>query len=104
MNMINKTLSIFNSFYQRLQFTIEIGDTPLNFLDVKISNNINFLEFDGFHKPIFWENILTFYLVSQKRKVIIGLIELFFCRIRNFIVRILILSIETLLNNDPLYF
>jgi len=42
-----KILHVFNSFHKRLQFTIEIADeNTLNFLDVSITINNNFIESD----------------------------------------------------------
>jgi len=43
----------FNSFHNRLKFTIEIGGDKLNILDVTIINNNKVLEFD--RKPILRE-------------------------------------------------
>jgi len=39
---------------------IEIGDKNLNFLDVTIINNNNFLEFDVYKKPTFSGRVLSF--------------------------------------------
>ena len=42
LSKIDSLLNVFNSFHPRLQFTLEIGDESLNFLDVIIiKNNTN---------------------------------------------------------------
>lgn len=38
-NLIDLTLSTFNSLHSRLQFTVEIGGDSINFLDVTIIKN-----------------------------------------------------------------
>jgi len=72
-------LHVFNSFHKRLQFTIEIADeNTLNFLDVSITINRNFIEFDWNRKPTFSGRFLNFFSqhpISHKRGVIIGLTD-----------------------------
>jgi len=43
---INELLNKFNAFHPRLKFTIEIGGTSLNFLEVSIINRNGQLIFD----------------------------------------------------------
>jgi len=50
---VNDILKTFNSFHPRLQFTLEIGEDKLNFLDVTIIKSNANLEFDWSHKPTF---------------------------------------------------
>lgn len=48
---IDSTLLIFNSFHDRLQFTSEVEvNRKINFLDVILIVENNFLIFDWFHK------------------------------------------------------
>jgi len=71
-------LDVFNSFHPRLQFTIEIGGNNLNFLDVTIRKINNLLEFDFYTKPTFSGRMLNFlsqHPISQKRGVIISMID-----------------------------
>jgi len=49
---INEVLNTFNSSHPRLQFALEIGGKKLNFLDVIIINNNNFIEFNWYHKLV----------------------------------------------------
>jgi len=58
---LDRFLDIFNSFHLRIQFTIEIREKRLNFLDVTIINNNNAIEFDWFHKPTSLAGILIFF-------------------------------------------
>jgi len=64
--------------YSRLQFTLKIGGNRINFLDLSIINEERKLEFDWFHKSIFsgrYLNYLFSHPISQKRAVIIGMID-----------------------------
>ncbi|XP_039309325.1 uncharacterized protein LOC120358632 [Solenopsis invicta] len=77
-DMVNFTLDKFNSFHPRLQFTIEIGNERLNFLDTTIILNEKTVEFDWYHKPTFSGRYLNFHSwhpVSQKRGVVICLVD-----------------------------
>jgi len=70
----------FNSLHPRLQFTLEIGN-KLNFLDVTLINNKGKLEFDWYKKPTFSGrtlNFLSHHPISQKRGVIINMIDRIF--------------------------
>jgi len=77
-NKSNEVLDAFSSFHPRLKFTIEIGGKNLNFLDVTIINNNNFLEFDVYKKPTFSGRVLNFlsnHPLSQKRGVIMSMVD-----------------------------
>ena len=83
---IDTILNVFNAYHPRLQFTIEIGGDKLNFLDVTIINNHNFLEFDWFHKPTFsgrYLNFMSQHPISQKRGTVMSMVERFYCHIRD---------------------
>jgi len=75
---VGEVLNIFNSFHPRLQFTIEIGGKKLNFLDVTIINNNNFIEFNWYHKPTFsgrYLNFMSQHPLSQKRGTVMGMVD-----------------------------
>ncbi|XP_025262217.1 uncharacterized protein LOC112637212 [Camponotus floridanus] len=76
---IDSTLSIFNSFHDRLQFTCELEvDRKINFLDVTIIVNNNVLIFDWFHKSTFSGRYLNYFSqhpLCQKKGTIIGLVD-----------------------------
>jgi len=69
---IQDIVNTFNSFYPRLQFTLEIDEDRLNFLDVIILKPTRRLEFDWFHKPSFFDRYLNYYsqhaLVQKKKE------------------------------------
>jgi len=56
----NQVVNIFNSFHNRLQFTLEIGREKLNFLDITMCERNNSIEFNWFHKPTFLGRYLNF--------------------------------------------
>jgi len=56
----------FNSLHPRLQFTLEIGDNKLNFLNVTLINNKEKVEFDWYKKPTFSGRILNFFKLYCK--------------------------------------
>jgi len=106
---VEKTLNIFNSLHPRLQFAAEIGGKSLNFLDITIIKNKNYLEFNWYHKPTFsgrYLNYLSQHPVSQKRGTIIGMTERALLLSHSRFQRDnLIFIIKVLLNNDyPLKF
>jgi len=76
---IDLTLSTFNSFHDRLQFTLELEvDRKINFLDVTLLVENGVLIFDWFHKSTFSGRYLNFYSQHpdcQKRGTIIGLVD-----------------------------
>jgi len=59
----NQVVNIFNSFHNRLQFTLEIGREKLNFFHITICERDNSIEFNWFHKPTFSGRCLNF--ISQ---------------------------------------
>lgn len=77
--MFENVSNMFNSLHPRLQFTMKEGvDGRLNYLDITIIINNNFLEFDWFHKPTFFRRYLNFesqHPLCQKRGTIIGLTD-----------------------------
>jgi len=74
---INDILNTFNSFYSRLQFTLEIGGDKLNFLNVTIVKSKN-LEFDWFHKSTFSGRCLNYnsqHALAQKKGMMTGMVD-----------------------------
>jgi len=69
-------LNVFNSFYNRLRFTIEYSNNnSINFLDTTIIINNNYIEFNWYRKPTFSGRFLSFFSnrpLSHKKGVIIG--------------------------------
>lgn len=77
-NLIDLTLSTFNFFHPRMQFTLEIGGDKINFLDITMIKYEDSLIFDWYHKPTFsgrYLNFLSAYPLSQKRGTILGMID-----------------------------
>jgi len=70
---------IFNSFHDRLSFTLEIGvDNMINFLDVTVILNDQKILFDRYEKPTNTGRYINYYSqhpVSQKKSIIYGLID-----------------------------
>jgi len=101
---INDFLNTFNSLHPRLQFTLEIGGNKLNFLDVTLINNKGKLEFDWYKKSTFSRrtlNFLSHHPTSQKRGVIINMIDrIFLLSHPKFHERKLNFIIETFINNN----
>jgi len=104
---INEFLDTFNSLHDRLQFTLKIEGKTLNFLDVTIINNEGIVEFDWYKKSTFSGRLLNFlshHPTSQKRRVIISMIDRVFLlshsrfheKNLNFFI------IETFINNNYL--
>jgi len=52
-NITDLILNSFNAFHLRLQFTMELGGSQVNFLDITIILDGNKLKFDWFHKATF---------------------------------------------------
>jgi len=68
----------FNSVHSSLQFTIEIGQNSINFLDTTIIFKNNKILFNWFHKPSFSGRYLNFWSqhpLSQKKGTITGLVD-----------------------------
>lgn len=77
-DMFDLVLYLCNSYHPRLQFTIEVGNNKLNFLDVTIIKRNNFLIHDWYHKLTFSGRYLNFYSnhpINQKKGTVIGLID-----------------------------
>jgi len=76
---LDKISGIFNSFYERIQFTLEISDNDrINFLDVTIIIDGQGIVFDCYRKPTFSGKYINFHSqhpISQKRSIIYGLID-----------------------------
>jgi len=75
---VNELLNKFNAFHPRLKFTMEIGGTSLNFLEVSIINKNEQLMFDWYHKPTFSGRLLNYHSkhpMMHKRGVITSLID-----------------------------
>jgi len=109
-NLTDYLLTVFNSFNQRLQFTLEVEDNKsLNFLEISIISDNNKLHFDWYHKPTFsrrYLNFLSQHPDCQKRGTIIGLLDrAFLLSHPKFHRKNIIHIIEILLNNGyPLKF
>jgi len=76
---LNELLEIFNSFHNRLQFTLEIGiNNKINFLDVTIILNDQRIMFDRYEKPTNtgrYINYCSQHPLSQKKSIVYGLID-----------------------------
>ena len=74
--MNNFILITFNSFHPRLQ--LEMGGNSINFLDVTIINNNNYLELDWYRKPTFsirYLNYLSSHPISHKKGIIMDMLD-----------------------------
>jgi len=62
LSQLNSLVEEFNSFYPRLNFTMEMegGSDGLNFLDLTIIRKDNGLIFDWFRKPTFSGRFLNY--------------------------------------------
>ncbi|XP_018376461.1 PREDICTED: uncharacterized protein LOC108769774 [Trachymyrmex cornetzi] len=105
----NAILEVFNSFHPRLQFTIEVGGTTLNYLDLTLIKVDKKLEYDWFHKPTFsgrYLNFISEHPISQKKGTIISMVDrAFLLSVPKYHKKNLKIVIETLLMNDyPLEF
>jgi len=75
---LNDLLSKFNSYHPRLKFTLEIGGSNLNFLDLTIIKKEGYLIFDWFQKPTFSGRYLNYssqHPFTHKKGTIISLID-----------------------------
>jgi len=72
-------MEVFNSFHERLQFTLEIGvNYRINFLDVTVILKDQKILFDRYEKPTSTGRHINYYSQhpwSQKRSIIYGLID-----------------------------
>jgi len=76
---LDKILNIFNSFHERMQFTLEISNNnSINFLDLSLIIDGQGIIFDCYRKPTFSGRYINFYSqhpISQKRGIIYGLVD-----------------------------
>jgi len=76
---LHQILGIFNSFHDRLQFTLEVGiENRINFLDVSVGLDDGRIIFDRYEKPTNTGRYINFYSqhpLSQKRSIIHGLVD-----------------------------
>ncbi|XP_018373120.1 PREDICTED: uncharacterized protein LOC108767647 [Trachymyrmex cornetzi] len=106
---INDFQNSFNTFHPRLQFTLEVGDDSINFLDVTIMVNVDRFSFNWYRKPTFsgrYLNYLSNHPESQKRGIIFNLVDrAIFLSDSTFHHENIELIIDILINNDfPLKF
>jgi hypothetical protein len=103
-DLIDFTLTTFNSFHPRMQFTLERGGEKIDFLDVTIIKNNNRLIFDWYHKPTYsgrYLNFLSAHPLSQKRGTIMGMVDrAFLLSDAKFHQKNIELMVNTLLAND----
>ena len=65
-NQINEILNRFNSYHNRLRFTVEHGDDKsINFLDVKVTLEDSYIEFDIYKKKLTNSRIYLSYKSNQ---------------------------------------
>jgi len=101
---LNEILETFNSFHNRLQFTLEIGiNNRINFLDVTIILDDQKILFDRYEKPTNTGRYINYYSqhpVSQKKSIVYGLIDrILLLSHPKFHEKNLVHAINTLLNN-----
>jgi len=75
---IDLVFNKFNSIHERLQFTIEIGKSSINFLDITIIIENKKIMFNWYHKPTFSGRYLSYlsqHPLSQKRGTVFGLVD-----------------------------
>ncbi|KYQ59136.1 hypothetical protein ALC60_01852 [Trachymyrmex zeteki] len=81
-NQINEILDNFNSYHDRLRFTVEhVDDDSVNFLDVKVILNDGRIKFDMYKKPMNsgrYLNYMSNHPIQHKRGVIIGQLDRIF--------------------------
>jgi len=59
--LFDELLDTFNSFYSRLKFTMEVGESQLNFFELTIIIRNSFMIFDWYQKPTFFGHILNYF-------------------------------------------
>ncbi|XP_018406344.1 PREDICTED: uncharacterized protein LOC108782548 [Cyphomyrmex costatus] len=103
-NIIDQTLNAFNSFHERLQFTVEIGGDRISFLDIELVNHDSVLKFNVYRKPTSSGRFLNFYSshpISQKKGIILSMVDrTYLLSHPRYHQENLSYIIETLLNND----
>ena len=73
-----KVFSVSNDFLFSIENKKSENIKAKNFLDITIINNNNLIEFDWYHKPTYsgrYLNFLSSHPLSQKRDIIIGMID-----------------------------
>jgi len=83
-----------------LKFSLEFGSDKINFLDLIIINNNNWLSLIG-HKSMFLEKIFKLFIFTStftKKGIIIGIIQLFCYQIQNIIKKISCILSSTTVN------
>jgi len=87
---LKEVVNTFNSFHPRLQFALETRDEKLNFLDVNIIKNNNFIEFN-INKPSFFWKISEFSVSTpslSKRGTVMRMVVRAFFLSQDFILKI----------------
>jgi len=78
-DLIEVILKIFNSFHERLKFTLEISNCDrINFLDVTLIMESEVIKFDLYKKPTNsgrYLNYLSNHPIEHKKGVILGLFD-----------------------------
>ncbi|KYM96621.1 hypothetical protein ALC62_12713, partial [Cyphomyrmex costatus] len=67
-----------NNYHPRLQFTLEVGNNRLNFLDVTLIKNNNFIMYDWYQKPTSSGRYLNYFSqhhFTHKIGVIVSLVD-----------------------------
>jgi len=76
---LEEIVEIFNSFHNRIQFTLEIGiNNKINFLDVTIILNDQKIMFDRYEKPTNTGRYINYFSqhpLSQKKSIVYGLVD-----------------------------
>jgi len=84
--LFDELLDTFNSFHSRLKFTMKVGGSQLNFLELTIINGNSFMIFDWYQKSTFSGFlIISLNILSHKKGVFMNLIDKVFYRILNHI-------------------
>ena len=78
-NLISSMLDSFNSYHERINFTVDYGDDRgINFLDVKLLIESGRVIFDIYKKPTNSGRYLNFFSnhpIEHKKGVVIGLLD-----------------------------
>jgi len=74
---VQEVLNKFNSYHNKIQFTCEISNNRINFLDTTIIEN-NIIKFDLYYKPTFLGRYLNYHSqhpLSHKNGTIFGMVD-----------------------------
>jgi len=69
--LFDELLDIFNFFHPRLKFTMKVGGSQLNFLELIIIIRNSFMIFDWYQKPTFFGCILNYFFqhsITHKKR------------------------------------